>query len=61
MKCSTLVLLIYASLILVSVIGYIVNIVKLVTNFDLLSTGEVLLRGAGIMLPPLGSIMGLFV
>lgn len=52
---------IYLALIAVGACGYFANIVKLVSDFDVIGTGEMLLRGAGIVLPPLGSIMGLFV
>lgn len=38
--------------------GWIANIAELVTEFDVMTTGEAVARGVGILFAPVGIVMG---
>jgi len=53
--------LFFIGVILAGIVGWIMNIVKLVAQFDADLTAEIVLRIVGIPVAPIGAIMGLFV
>ena len=40
--------------------GYVLNIITVVATIDTMSTGEAVVRSVGMLLVPLGGIMGYF-
>lgn len=40
--------------------GYVLNVITVVTTIDTMSTGETVVRSLGMLLAPIGGIMGYF-
>jgi hypothetical protein len=55
-----LVIFAYIALLAAIIYGYVLNIIKVVTTIDTMSTGETVVRSLGMLLAPIGGIMGYF-
>lgn len=60
-KMSVIALLFWSALVLTMIIGWVMNIVAIFSIDEIVITGELILRVAGIFIVPIGAIMGIFV
>lgn len=60
-KMIDIALLFWLALVLTMIIGWVMNIVTIFSIDELVINGELILRVAGIIIVPIGAIMGIFV
>jgi len=60
MNAAIGIMLFYALIWIVLIIGWIMNIVKIVGGFDLALTGMMVMRIIGVFIAPIGGVLGWF-